>query len=344
MDISPVLLWLCLLGSAALVLAGVTSIWSWANQLFNWKFKTERFEAKLAEVQAYNAENPPPKVQIREPKQPKWRRARMQQIAVIRHGYPWGLLLLGAMAYLVYRDFDPKVYVAFGACWFLLTRVRFRQVVKATVKLNRLIHEDGKTPGHALFTHTAQELIRNHYEHAFGVPSFVGEPKKHQRKLYWYYGWAVFRYPVNWLCNGVMTIVKFGWIRKLFHLRLVLPLVIYGALALLWPLWGAITVLYNVADIADHDHDRTEPRWGTWWAWFTPEPALPNTKKPDITPDPNAWHTGKETDAEGDTDNGGTTLTKEKPGNWPEDDRTEIATRTGDGYTYGPRGPKDNRR
>lgn len=325
MDLSPVLMWLCLIGSAALVLAGVTSIWSWANQFFNWKFKTERFDSKLAEVKAYNAKKP--KVEIREPKEPKWRRARMQQIAVLRHGYTWSFLLLGAMAYLVYRDFDLKVYVAVGACWFLLTRVRFRQVVRATVKLNRLIHEDGKTPGHRLFTHTAQELIRHHYEHAFGVPSFVGEPKKHQRKLYWYYGPAIFRYPVNWLCNGVMTIVRFGWIRKLFHLRLVLPLVAYGATALVWPLWGAITILWNVNDIADKAHDKTEPRWGTWWAWFTPQPDLPNTEVPDVTPDPNAWYKGGDTDY-GNENNGGDNVTQ-------DGSTTEITTKTDEGYTYG---------
>ncbi len=328
--LDPLLWWLCLLGSAALVLAGVTSIWSWANQFFNWKFKTKRFDDMLAEIRAKNAKNP--RVEDEEPKEPKWRRARMQQIAVLRHGYTWGLPLLGAMAYLVYRDFDLKVYVAFGAGWFLLTRVRFSHVVRATVKLNKRIHEDGKTPGHRLFTHTAQELIRHHYEHAFGAPSFASVPKKHRRKIYWYFGPAIFRYPVNWLCNGVMTIVKFGWIRKLFHLRLVMPLVVYGALALVWPLWGAITVLYNTADIADKDHDRTEPRWSTWWAWFTPVPSLPNTGKPDITPDPNAWYTGEETDEEGD---------KDSSDDAPQDgDLTEITTKTDEGYTYGPRSSK----
>lgn len=269
---SALLFWLCMIGAGALVLSGITSVWSWANQFFNWKFQPARYEAKLAEVRANNKSA---KVSVREPGKPRWRRARTQQIAVLRYAYPWGLLLLAAMSYLAYRSFSLTTYVYFAACWFVLTRSRFSHKVRAAAKHNRKVHDDGQVTGHRLFQHSANEIIRHHYAWAFTAPSFTGKLKKHQKTIYWYYGPKIIRTPVNWACNAVMTVLHFSWLDKLFHFRVVLPLIAYGTLALAWPVTGTIAVLANAEFIYAKDNDQREPDVEPWWTWFTPEPNWP---------------------------------------------------------------------
>lgn len=321
-DYGPVVLWLCLIGGASLVIAGITSIWSWANQFFNWKFLSKRYQEKLAEVKAHNKANP--KVLIREPKTPKWRRGRAQQIGVLRYGYPWGLLLLASMAYVAYQGFDSTIYVSFGAAWFLLTRLRYSHKIRAIVKLNRKLHEDGQTSPHHLLNRTAREYIQHHYAWGFSEPSFTGKFKKHQKKIYWYYGWAIFRVPVNGLCNATMAILHFSWLSKLFHLRVVLPLIWYGTLALFWPLTGAIAVLCNVNKIMKKKYDTREISGEPWWALDSPEPPYAR-QLPTNTPPP--------AENSGSTEHGEDT---------PEDGRTEFVTKTDTGYAYEERPAQPN--
>jgi hypothetical protein len=268
--LGPVFVWLYAIGGSALVLGGITCIWSWANQLFNFRFKKERYENKLADIRTANKQNP--RKEEREPKTPRWRLARAQQIGVLRYGYPWGLLLLAAMGYLVHSGFDTTFYVAFTACWFVLRHVRYSHKVRRIVKLNAKIHQDGFVPGHKLLQRSAREYIEHHYSWGFSEPSFVGNYKKPQRRSFWYYGPAVLRVPVNWICNLVMTILKFGWLRKLFHLRAIAPLICYGTIDLFWPLTGPIAVLINTSDIMEKDHDRSELDTEPWWSFGSPRP------------------------------------------------------------------------
>lgn len=324
-DLDPVMLWLCAIGGIALVIAGVTSIWSWANQFFNWKYDSKRYQDKLKEIKAANKANA--KVEIREPKMPKWRRARAQQIGVLRYGYPWGLLLLAAMGYLVYSGFDTKVYIIFAASWFVLRHVRYSHKMRRIVKLNRVLNQDGFVPGHKLLPRTAREYIRHHYDWGFSEPSFVGKFKKHQKKIHWYYGPAIFRYPVNWTCNAVMTVLKFRWLRKLFHLRVVIPLVWYGTIDLFWPLTGAMAVLINTAVIMSDDHDTEAPDTEPFWALDSPEP--PYARPLPAPAAQNPPQAENDSDAEGDN-------------NTPADGRTEFTTKTDEGYTYGTRPAQPN--
>ena len=246
--------------SAALMIGGISCVWSYAAQIVDWKWNPQRLADKNAERREKNPDAPLIKV--------NWRRARIQQIVVMRLGYPLGLIVLGAMAYHWFVSFNATTYGIIAIGWFIGTVPRNIWAWAAMHAVNNKLHQDNPELNHR-FTYTCGENLRHHYKWAFSKQEQYTTRKRKTEFFYTRLTW------LNPAIRLILDIVQFRWLGQLYQLRTVAPLLVYGIGSLFWPIAGTISVFYHCFSAAEQDKE-LKP----WWVGRKHEPKRAKTKRP----------------------------------------------------------------
>lgn len=271
-------LWYFGLCAAVLLLAGISCCWSWLAQVVDWRWDRGP-ESVYAKKNAERTKKGLPSIKV------NWFRARAQQNAGLRLGYPLGLLGIAAMAYTWHMSYQGNhgmnmgVYGVFAILWFVSTPLRYIWRIKISYRLNRLWVNDLRKLGMVeesnwiptsdqpyastrtrVFSGSASKVIRQHFRWA--IATHRGNERVKKEYFYVHLTW------LNPVINFVLDGLK---LRFLGCFSLVVPIAAYGLASFVWPVALVFSVFFNGFEASEQNVALSAR---PWWRSSRSEPNV----------------------------------------------------------------------